>query len=99
MHLVAHAAHVLDEFGAELLAQGVNVHLNRVAFDLLVPAVELLFQRRARDHLARAVHQRREQRELALELLRLGAGGDPAGFEHLANGLQFIVADGRSGKR
>src|SRR5205085_12264905 len=37
---VTQAAHGLDEVGAELLAQSVDVNLDRVAADLILPAVE-----------------------------------------------------------
>ena len=44
----AHAAHVADRVGAELAAQRVQVHFDRVALDLVVPAVEPLLELRAR---------------------------------------------------
>jgi hypothetical protein len=43
-HHVAEAAHGADEVGAELLAQAVDVDLHRVAADVVLPAVQLLFE-------------------------------------------------------
>ena len=62
---VAQPAHVADEVGAELAPQLVDVDRDRVALDLLAPAVEAVFDLRARQHRARALHQRLEHREFA----------------------------------
>ena len=62
---VADAAHVADEVGAELPAQLVHVDADRVALDLLAPAVEAVLELRPRQHRARAWQQRLEHRELA----------------------------------
>src|SRR5215470_3297920 len=44
----AYAADIADRLGAQLAAQRVDVHFDGVALDFLVPAVELLFELRAR---------------------------------------------------
>src|SRR5258706_14848932 len=46
---VAHATHVLDEVRAELAPQLVDVDRDRVALDLLAPAVEAILELRARE--------------------------------------------------
>src|SRR5450830_1940394 len=43
-HQVTNAAHILDEIAAQLLAQGMNVDLDGIAFDAVIPAVEFFFQ-------------------------------------------------------
>src|SRR5687767_2853298 len=45
---VAHAAHVLDEVGPELAAQLVDVDRHRIALDFFAPAVQPVFELRAR---------------------------------------------------
>ena len=62
---VADAAHVPDEVGAELLAQLVDVDRDRVALDLLAPAVQPVLELGARQQRAGPRQQRLEHRELA----------------------------------
>lgn len=50
-------AHVLDQFRAELLAQPVHVHLDGIAVDIVLPALELGLELGARQHHARAREQ------------------------------------------
>src|SRR4051812_15909188 len=57
-HHVAQPAHRADEIGAELLAQAVHVDLHRVAADVVLPAVKLLFELRLRKHHAGALQHR-----------------------------------------
>ena len=54
-----------DEVATQLLAQVVDVHLDRVALHLLAPAVELLLELLARQHAAGGQQQRMQQVELA----------------------------------
>src|SRR5262245_45907760 len=61
----AHAADIADRLGTQLAAQRVDVHLDRVALDLLVPAVELLLELRARQDGAGTRKERFEHCELA----------------------------------
>src|SRR4051812_2698357 len=62
---VTDAADVLDELATELAAQLVDVDRDSVALDLLAPAVETVFDLRARQQRAGALHQRLQHRELA----------------------------------
>src|SRR5262245_49898815 len=71
-HPVSDSAHVLDVFRAELLAEVVDVDLDGVALHFLAPAVEALLELRARQHLARSLEQRLEQRELAVREVHRG---------------------------
>src|SRR5205823_4514812 len=67
---VTQAAHGLDEVGAELLAQAVDVNLDRVAADLVLPAVEFFLQLRAREHGAGALQHRLEHGPFACRQLQ-----------------------------
>ena len=58
---VADAAHGLDQRGAELAPQVMDVHLDRVALDFLAPAVEVLLELLARQHAPGVEHQRVQQ--------------------------------------
>src|SRR5690606_6509721 len=61
---VAEAPHRLDHAGRQLPAQARDEHLDGVGVALEVLRVEMLGELRARDHLALAVQQAREQAEL-----------------------------------
>src|SRR4051812_41409190 len=64
-HAPADAAHVADGVGAELAPQRMNVHLDRIALDGLVPAVHLFFELSARQRGAGPREQRLEEGKLA----------------------------------
>src|SRR5438105_13876604 len=64
-HHVAQAAHGLDQLGAELLAQAVDIDLDGVAGDVFLPAVELFLELRARKNGARPQQHRLEHRPFA----------------------------------
>src|SRR5688500_9861016 len=64
-YAVAHATHVADEPRIELAPQVVEVHLHRVAADLLAPPVHAFLELCARDDRARLARQRFQYGELA----------------------------------
>ena len=63
LHLVARAAHGLDlrAARAQLLAQRLDVHVDRAALALKVIAPHALHQLLAREHATRVLHERKQQ--------------------------------------
>src|SRR5690242_4788610 len=61
---VADAPQRTDHVGAELATQRMDVDLDRIAFDRLIPAIQPILQLPARQHRARALQQCLQYREL-----------------------------------
>lgn len=53
-----------NKFTAELAAQVMNVHLDRIAGDIVIPGIEFLFNELARQHTSDIAHQQLQQGEL-----------------------------------
>src|SRR4051812_33563329 len=54
-----------DQPGTELFAHAVHVHLDGIAADVLLPAIKLVLELRAREHDAWAQHHRFKHRPFA----------------------------------
>jgi hypothetical protein len=62
---IAHAADGANQLRVELLAQVVDVHIQHVALDVAVPAVQGLFELGAAQHLPRTLEQLTQEDEFA----------------------------------
>src|SRR5271168_5573887 len=61
---VADTAQRSNDIAAELAPQAMNVHLDGIAADLLVPAIETIFELRSGQYRARPLQQRFQHRIL-----------------------------------
>src|SRR5581483_1985857 len=77
-HAVSDSTDIEYEISSQLAPQAVDVHFHSIALDLLSPAVEPLFDLRAREYVSGALHQELKQREFLW-----GQGDVPAIPHHL----------------